>query len=285
MNTATTKCYAVISDVHGNYKAMETFLEYCKHRHIDGIIGLGDYMTDSPYPERMIALLKQIREEYTCYMVRGNREDYLINNMLNDQGWKPSSPSGCLYYTAKHLSHSDIAFLESMPVENQITIDGLPELFICHGTPGDVRGNVDLAPELKEFALQAIKGNYLLGGHSHKQEIYNRYGKTYLNPGSLGYTIDGIGRHIQFALIYGSAGKWNAELISIPYDADSFLQDFTESGLDELGFVLNRAVKKTIITGINYTFKCIFEAEQMTGLPPYLVSEDIWEQIALKLEL
>ena len=287
MNTPTNKIFAVISDVHGNYKALETLLNYCKLRHIDGIIGLGDYVTDSPYPERTITLLKQIQAQYPCYMVRGNRENYMINNARNDQGWKPSSQSGCLHYTAMHLSEKDIAFLEGMPEEMTVDIDGLPRLYICHGVPGNVRGNVDLNPDLKALTLQALSNDYLLGGHSHKQEMYVWNQKSYLNPGSLGLALDGIGGHIHFALIHGNPNeyRWETELISIPYDAASFLKDFSESGLDEIGFVLNRAVKKTITTGINYVFKCVLMAEQATGLPLHLVSEDVWEEIALKLKL
>lgn len=113
-------------------------------------------------------------------------------------------------------------FLEGMPEEMQVAIEGCPELFLCHGMPGNVRGNLD---------------------------------------------------------------GWKTELLSIPYDADSFLKDFTESGLDELGFVLNRAVKKTVTTGINYVLKCVTEVEQETGLPTYLVPEEVWERVALKLGL
>lgn len=287
MNSFNTQNYAVISDVHGNYNALETFLHYCEFHPIDGIIGLGDYMTDSPYPERMISLLKQMQLQYPCYMVRGNRENYLINNERNDQGWKPSSQSGCLYYTALHLSPSDIAFFESMPEEKSLSLNGLPDLYICHGVPGNVRGNVDAEPDLRDLALQTISGDYLLGGHSHKQEIFYWNNKIYVNPGSLGYALDGIGRNIQFAMIHGdpNTNRWETDLISIPYDATSFLKDFDESGLDEIGFVLNRAVKKTIITGINYVFKCVSMAQQKSGLPLHLVSEDIWEEIAQELDL
>ena len=279
--------YAVISDVHGNYKALETFLHYCTQNSIVGIIGLGDYMTDSPYPERMIALMKQMKEQYPCYFVRGNRENYLINNERKNQRWKPSSQSGCLYYTAQHLSQSDIAFLESMPEEKSLSLECLPDLYICHGLPGNVCGNVNAEPELRELALQTIPGDYLLGGHSHKQELFYWNDKIYLNPGSLGYSLDGMGGNIQFALMHGdkNTNKWETELISIPYDANSFLQDFTESGLDEIGFVLNRAVKKTIITGINYVLKCVSMAQQKTGLPLHLVAEDTWEEIAQELDL
>ena len=42
------KRLALISDVHGNYKALEAFLEYIEEHPVDGIICLGDYVTDSP---------------------------------------------------------------------------------------------------------------------------------------------------------------------------------------------------------------------------------------------
>lgn len=279
------KKYAVISDVHGNYKALEAVLEFCSNSSVDGIIGLGDYITDSPYPERMIMLLKQMQEKYHCYMVRGNRENYLIENYYSDKGWKPSSANGCFFYTSKHLSKEDIELLENLPEEMQVNIEEYPELFICHGIPGNVRGNVDYNPELKTIALHKLNGKYLLGGHSHIQEVYKVDDKTYLNPGCLGYTLDGIGKHAQFAMIYGSLDEWKIELHSIPYDADSFLKDFRESGLDELGFVLNRAVKKTIVTGKNHVLECVTAVEKETGLAPHLVSEEVWENVAQKLEV
>ena len=33
---------AVISDIHGNYKALEAFLEYIEENPVDGIVCLGD---------------------------------------------------------------------------------------------------------------------------------------------------------------------------------------------------------------------------------------------------
>lgn len=74
------KRLALISDVHGNYKALEAFLEYIEEHPVDGIICLGDYVTDSPYPERTMELLHKMRETRDCCMLRGNREDYLLDN-------------------------------------------------------------------------------------------------------------------------------------------------------------------------------------------------------------
>ena len=60
------KKLALISDVHGNYKALEAFLEYIEVHPVDGIICLGDYVTDSPYPERTMELLKTDSFEEFC---------------------------------------------------------------------------------------------------------------------------------------------------------------------------------------------------------------------------
>jgi hypothetical protein len=70
---------------------------------------------------------------------------------------------------------------------------------------------------------------------------------------------------------------------------DGYLRDFTESGVDEIGMTLNKAIKKSLVTGVNYFFRCILamEAEakeqglaSMTELP-----ETAWEKLAERFEL
>ncbi len=283
---------AVISDIHGNYKALEAFLDYITQFSIDGIICLGDYVTDSPYPQRTMELIYKMRDQYTCYMLRGNREDYIIDNSEKDQGWKPSSSNGALYYTAKHIKDKDISFFKSLPTVDTVAIKGYPPITICHGTPDEVRGNVTLDIHLREKVLATISTDYLMGGHSHNQEIYEQKskqngnpGRVYLNPGSLGLAIDGVGRHAQFAIMEGNENEWIPTLYSIPYDVNGFLQDFTCSGLDEYGIILNRAIKKTLVTGINYFYKSIVRAVELSGEPLPKISEEIWQRVATELDL
>ena len=45
---------AVISDLHGNYYALSEVMEFLRRQQIDGIIGLGDFVTDGPFPQRMM---------------------------------------------------------------------------------------------------------------------------------------------------------------------------------------------------------------------------------------
>lgn len=187
------------------------------------------------------------------------------------------------------MTETDLDFFASLPTEGELCLEGCPALYLCHGTPGRVRGNVHEEAGLKEKVMEALAYPYLLGGHSHHQEIDRMYGKTYINPGSLGFAVDGVGRRAQFAILTGVSEKWEAELLSIPYDVESYLQDFTESGVDEMGMVLNRATKKSLVTGVNYFFKSILAMEArakemgLASMPQ--VPESEWEKLAERFGL
>ena len=283
------KKLALISDVHSNYKALEAFLAFLEEHPVDGIICLGDYVTDGPYPERTLALLRKMQERWTCYMLRGNREDYLLDNWDNRLGWKPSSNTGVLLYTLNRLGKEDMSFLGSFPTERQVRIEGCPDLYICHGVPGKVRGNVMTEPGLREQVLEELPGRYLLGGHSHNQELCIQGDKTYINPGSLGLAIDGVGRRAQFAMLTGDAQSWQTEFFAISYDVEGYLADFSESGVDEMGMTLSKAVKKSLVTGINYFYECVLEVTaeaQKCGFSDISqVPETFWKQLEDKFGL
>ncbi len=277
---------AVFSDVHANYKAFEAFLNYIEKHPVDGIIGLGDYVTDCPYPRKTLELLYDLMEKYPlCHILRGNREEYLLANAKESQGWHKCSQNGALYYTSLELLKEDMAFFEGLPSVKRVQLEGYPELTLCHGAPEVVRGNFEYDLKLREEVMKSLPTKYLLGGHSHHQEAAIEYGNMYINPGSLGLAIDHKGGHAEFAILEGTSEGWEPQLISIPYDLDGLLEDFTASGLDEYGMVLNRAVKKTLKTGENCFYYAVVEAIQMSGKPLAEVEEDIWGRVAEKLEL
>ena len=278
------KKIALISDIHGNFKALEAFLEYIRIHPADGIICLGDYVTDGPCPERTMDLLYEMQKNYTCYIIRGNREEYLLNNMDNREGWKPSSANGVLYYTLQHMREKDMDYFAALPSEREVRIEGCPPLYICHGVPGRVRGNVYEEPGLREKVMEELQYSCLLGGHSHHQETERYKGKIYINPGSLGFAVDDVGRRAQFAMLTGTEEGWEAGLLSISYDAEGYLRAFTENGLDEIGMTLNKAVKKSIVTGENYFFRCIVAMEKAAGEAGAASVSDMPETESAKLE-
>lgn len=276
---------AVISDIHSNFKAFEAFLSYIEEHPVEAIIGLGDYVTDMPYPRRTLDMLYDLMKKYPCYILRGNREEYLLNHGKKDQGWHISSPSGALLYTYENIIREDLEFFESLPSVTRVQIGDCPELLLCHGTPEEIRGNMKYDLEQCERVMQTLPTDYFLGGHTHHQQVEKMYGKTYINPGSLGLAIDEKGGHAEFAILEGNRDGWEAEFISVSYDLEEMMKAFAESGVDEYGLVLNRAVKKTMQTGINWFYFAAVDAMKLSGKPLQQVEEDIWDKVAEKLDL
>lgn len=276
---------AVISDIHGNYKALEAFLTYIEEHSVDAIIGLGDYVTDSPYPQRTLSMIYEMEKKYPCYLLRGNREEYLLDNRRQDQGWHICSPNGALYYTYQNVTQADLDWMEAMPSERVLQLEDCPALAMCHGAPGVIRGNFQFDMPLREQSMEQLQTRYLLGGHTHHQELSRLFDKTYLNPGSLGMPIDEQGRHAQFALMEGSPQGWETELLTIDYDVEGFLRDFRESGIEEYGLYLTKAVEKTLVTGHNYFYYSVCEACKISHKALPDTSEEVWRQVADRLEL
>ena len=80
----------IISDIHGNYPALEAILEHMAHEQVDTLYFLGDYITDGPEPQRTLALLRQAAQHFSVLFIRGNREQYLIDHANHpEQVWKP----------------------------------------------------------------------------------------------------------------------------------------------------------------------------------------------------
>ena len=130
------KRLALISDIHGNYKALEAFLNYIQDKNIDGILCLGDMITDGPNPQKLLGMIRGMREKYPCVFIRGNREQYLIDNFHTPQAFKPnSSATGSLWYTASELKEEDIRFFESLPGCQRLAWPGCPPTLLCHGSP------------------------------------------------------------------------------------------------------------------------------------------------------
>ena len=59
---------AILSDIHGNYTALETCLNYLKEK-IDAFCFLGDYTGEFPGVEQTIKTLYALQEKYPCYIL------------------------------------------------------------------------------------------------------------------------------------------------------------------------------------------------------------------------
>ena len=259
----------------------------------------------------MMGVLREMQEEFPCYLVRGNREEYLLENLWQPQNWKAgSSTSGLLDYTFRNLTDQDLKFFEQLPTDGvligkmdgaghlipvfvpqeEVTLDTcreslFPALRLCHGAPGEIRGNFGLHPELLLSHLENLDASILLGGHSHKQEQKEYAGKTYLNPGSLGLALDGVGGHAHFAILTLENSTWQIECFQIPYDLEGYLAEFDRAELETHGSVLARSLKRTLTCGINYFYLTVKRVRELAdALALTDLDEEIWEKAERELK-
>lgn len=225
---------AVLSDIHGNYIALERCLEYAFSRNISTFFLLGDYVGELAYPERTMKILYDLNERYTCYFVKGNKEDYWLKYRSGgEKGWEyKNSASGSLLYTYKSLTYKDLDFFAQLQPVREINIGDMAAITICHGSPK--KANEKMLPDDDRTiqVLSSVKTSIILCGHTHIQRRIVHKEKCILNPGAVGVPLFSEGK-TQFMILHEDGGIWSEEFISLEYDVDRVIRDMHEVKLNE----------------------------------------------------
>ncbi|WP_313134304.1 metallophosphoesterase family protein [Anaerocolumna sp.] len=224
---------AVLSDVHGNYVALERCLEYAFSRNINRFFFLGDYIGELAYPERTMKILYDLSHDYECCFIKGNKEDYWLKYRVNgEKGWiDKNSASGALLYAYNCLTNRDINFFTQLQPVQEIAIDNMPAIIICHGSPYKVDEKL-LPDDVRTIdIINNVNTSTILCGHTHIQRKIVHNEKCILNPGSVGMPLFSQGK-TQFFILHSDDGKWSEEFISLEYDVDRVINDMYEVKLD-----------------------------------------------------
>lgn len=276
---------AVLSDIHSNYLALQECLHYALERHINTFFFLGDYLGDLAYPQRTMEILYELNQQYTCYFIKGNKENYWIDyRRSGEQGWKEiDSTTGCLLYTYNHLSDKDIGFFETLPHQQEITIPDMPTITICHGSPYSV--NEKLLPnDPKTCALlEKHPTSFILCGHTHHQMKIEQNSKTIYNPGSVGMPLHSNGK-AQFLILHETDHAWQEEFISLEYNVTKVVSELQEAGLDRKApfwcKVTEKILQKGDISHGTVLAKAMSLCEQENGVCNWPdIPEQYWERV------
>jgi predicted phosphodiesterase len=215
---------AVISDVHGNLRALEAVLADVRHRAPDSIVNLGDCATGPLWPRETLDLL----ESLGLPTVRGNHDRWIAEPTS-----APQSPS--IVFTRQALSAGQCAALGALPA----FIDLGAGVLAVHGTPASdseylleekVDGRLALAnADMLGARLGNVDADLVLCGHSHHQHVAaDRRGRLVLNPGSVGCPryADNTDRlvneagspHARYAIATKRGDRWSFDLVVLEYD-------------------------------------------------------------------
>ena len=222
---------AVLSDIHGNYVALQKCLDYATNIGIDTFIFLGDYLGELAYPQKTMDILYSVKEKNKCYFIKGNKEEYWINYEREPKGWNEyDSTTGCLYYTYQNLNEKDLQFFKSLSYREELKFDSLLPITICHGSPRKV--NEKLLPDNENtfLIMENNPSDYILCGHTHIQGKIEHNGKMVLNAGSVGVSLHSNGK-AQFMILKGMQDMWDYKFVSLEYNIENVIEDLHSSGL------------------------------------------------------
>ena len=226
---------AILSDIHGNYVALDTCLNYLKDKDIDTYCFLGDYTGEFPGIEQTMKALYDLRNNYHCCFLRGNKENYQIDELGKTHPEWDEYPStfGMLRYANKHLTKEDVEFFNSFPITMSIKNDGMPDIVICHGSPRKVNEKFANNEQSLNEIVSETNADYIICGHTHKK-MEVKCGATYIwNPGSVGASID-IPYSYRFMVLHDNNGEWKPEFISLEADVGRIIREMKNAGLYDI---------------------------------------------------
>ena len=275
---------AVFSDIHGNYEALKTCIEYALRRNIDTFLMLGDYVAELAYPKRAMKMIYEMKEKYNCTFIRGNKEDYWIDYRREpNPNWKANdSTTGMLLYAYERLNDSDIDFFETMPIVKRMEFEGREPFIICHGSPFRTNEKMIFGTDRIREIMDDFEENLIICGHTHKQGIEEHNGKRVLNTGALGIPLGSDGK-AQFIILHGGNGSWKEEFVSLEYDCEKVIADMYEDDLFTHAPCWSRITEKLLRDGKVSNGSVLARAMELCGeaegkcIWPH-IPEKYWEQ-------
>ena len=272
--------------------ALENALCQLEGLHPDGMIFLGDYLTDFPYPQNTLRLIDECRATFPCWFVRGNREDYLLAHRRDPtDGWRYSSSSGSLLDTYENLTKDDLDRFENMPISLDIDFaaltgdSSLPPLSACHASPRATKEWIMNRPALIEQCLSEVKGSTLLCGHTHRGGIAEANHKRVIFCPSVGLPMDRR-PGAKFLLLEPKRGVWRYRTYIADYDKDKMAAEFERSGLIEKAGVWAKCIIRSMYEERDFAARCVALAWRIAASEKFdgaVLPEEYWERAAREL--
>ncbi len=230
---------AVISDLHGNWHALEAVLADVQHEGADEIWCLGDIVGYGPQPNRCVEESKA----HSAVCLLGNH-DLAALGKVDLAGFSPDAAESARW-TIGNLEPAALEFLETL--EPKAERAGV-ELF--HASPRDPIWEYVLSESAVRSALELTTAGVVLVGHSHipialllsngealagglakgGSELELTEGRWLLNPGSVGQPRDGDPRAAYLLLDLESR---KAQFRRVAYNIEATQAEIRKAGLPE----------------------------------------------------
>jgi putative phosphoesterase len=225
---------ALISDIHGNYLALEHVLADARRAGADRIACLGDVATLGPRPKDVLRALREL----ACPCILGNHDAFLIHPALVGRYTKAPVVVDAIDWCRSELSADDLAFIHTFAPEQNLSLAGGRRLHLFHGSPDSNTQDVlaTTGDDELERLLGGRRADVMAGGHTHIPMLRQHRGIWVVNPGSVGMPFrryvagarPEIMAHAEYAIVDDGGDAIGVELRRVALDRAA-LREQTEA--------------------------------------------------------
>ncbi|MBR5419849.1 MAG: metallophosphoesterase family protein [Lachnospiraceae bacterium] len=302
--------YAVISDVHGNYPALQAVIRDAEKEGVSHYLFAGDYCISGAWPDECVAAIRAIPDKH---VIRGNEEKYLENLIGKDQSGWTDGQMQVSYWCYRNISRENLDHLLELPHKTEFEYGGI-KIRMAHSSvdflgthpfytwnsvtvaernrkPGavpelilkDMADERDADPAFLEAVSGLEEGIYIFG-HSHVQWSYKaKDAEVYLiNPGSCGLPLDGIRNSLPYTILdISDSGEVSVEEKRVPFDKENYIRELMQTGQYREANVWSRVIIREAATALEHMYFFLGFAEQYAkdigdDRRPYAL--DTWEK-------
>lgn len=223
---------AILSDIHGNWPALEAVAADIDAWRPDRVVVNGDVVNSGP---SNVACWRYVRERAATegwVVLRGNHEEYVSE-------WAaPGLPREGIAYELVRLSEwtyrqlgGDVAALAVLPDRWSWAAPDGSLLAVMHASLLGSRAGIYPVTTDDEVRRKMVRGAAVfVTAHTHVPHRRRVDGTEVVNIGSVGVPGDGDGRASYGRLAWDRRGGWRIEIARVPFDRAAAERDYFTSG-------------------------------------------------------
>jgi putative phosphoesterase len=234
---------AIITDVHGNYPALNAVLAEIDRDNVSHIYCLGDMIAIGPDSNQVLATLFHRRD---VSMITGNHDEGVLA-LIHGQPYPKSHEDAHRHHQwiADRLDPVFVEQLESLPRVIKTTLMGHSILFThYHIEQGKLAAPfyddpfssiVQPTLENMEHLFSDCHQELICFGHHHPLHYFEGSKTIYLNPGSLGCATE---HYARYAIVTLTPDKIIVDLRKAAYDNRDFLESYARLRVPDGDFLI-----------------------------------------------